>query len=253
MPGGPGLTPRFYEELVTELSRLCSVVTFSAFPEPNEQPPRSVEDYARMAIELVEERSSDAGPTVLLGHSFGVAVVIEALLSEIPVEGALLLNGFSSGEMLRRGLKQRREALPPEFHEAYRKIDKSNLQELLPLLAEYFYPRHFCRLERWPDSLLEGMGALDLDLIEHFLGTDFFEIDGVIGEWNRSYDLAGIDQPTLVVSGQDDYCSPEDTLAMAEALGDGEAWISTVASHTPWLEDPEGFYRRVREFLSARL
>lgn len=252
VPGGPGLPAGFYRELTERITGFARVVTYEqrgSEPPDSDNYPRSVAAYAEELREVVERQTDIAAPTVLLGHSFGVAVVIESLLSGADAQGAILLNGFDSAQMLSRGLKARRQALPEPFHAAYERMEEKELETLMPLLGEYFYPTHFCRLKSWPASFLDAMGKLNMKLAEHFLGTDLFEPDGEIAGWDRSGDLAEITQPTLVVSGAHDYYLETDLQRMADSLGNGELWISERASHTPWVEDPEQLQQVLKGFL----
>ncbi|MFP4408327.1 MAG: alpha/beta fold hydrolase [Spirochaetaceae bacterium] len=253
VPGGPGLVAPFYRELIEQVGEFGRVLTYEqrgSEPPDSKEFHRSVAAYAQELSEVVEREADSHRPTVLMGHSFGVAVVIEALLSGLPAQGAILLNGFDSAAMLARGLQARRRELPEPFQLAYDGMEEKRLETLMPILAEHFYPNHFCRLERWPDSFLEAMAKLNMELAVHFLGTDLFEPDGEIARWDRSKELYRITQPTLLVSGVYDYYLEEDLNRMTSALGNGEAWISRGGSHTPWVEDPYSFSAAVGRFLS---
>lgn len=252
VPGGPGLPSGFYQELTEGLSKSAEVVTYehsgSTDPQSNEFP-RTMEEYVDELLSVVEEAGSGGRPQVLLGHSFGVTVAIEAIVTRGVGSAALLLNGFHSSGMLKRGLQARREALPEPFHVAYKKLSRESLTELLPLLGQYFYPRHLCRLDPWPQSFLDNLAGLNLTLAEHWLGSDFFECNGALEPWDRSGELTDVDIPALVVSGRNDYYLESDNRAFSEALPKGELWISESASHTPWVEDGEAFFERVQQFL----
>lgn len=253
VPGGPGLVPEFYQELIEQIGEFAGVLTYKqsgSEPPGSEEFPRTVTAYAEELIQVVESRANPPRPTILLGHSFSVAVVIESLLAGVNVQGAILLNGFDSSAMLSRGLQAKRRELPEAFHAAYGQIEEKRLETLMPILGEYFYPKHFCRLEPWPASFLEAMTKLNMKLAVHFIGSDLFEPDGEITGWDRSGELGGIDLPTLVVSGVYDYYLEEDVHRMARAFGDGQAWISNRASHTPWVEDPQEFRSALGQFLS---
>lgn len=255
VPGGPGLLPGFYEELVEGLAAFAQVRTYvqrGTTPPDSEEFPRSIKGFADELGGVAEEVSGDADATVVLGHSFGVPVLIEALLSGLSIDGAILSNGFDSTTMMRRGLGDRFSDLPKGFHEAYARIDRTNLAELMPVLAEHFYPKHFCRRDPWPESFLTGLGQINPKVLLHYLGTNLFDPDGVIRDWDRSADVASIRVPSLVISGAYDYFREEDNRRMAEALPSAELWLSETASHSPWIEDPQGFYAATGRFL-ARL
>jgi len=252
VPGGPGLLPGFYEELVeglTAFGRVCTYVQRGTVPADSDEYPRSMEEFAAELAGVLEEIGRDADATVVFGHSFGAAVAVEALRGGAAFDGAVLSNGFDSGDMLRRGLGDRRQELPPAFQEAYAHADRSNVAELMPLLAEHFYPRHFCRRDPWPESFVAGLGQVNPQLLLHFIGSDLFDPDGVLADWDRSADLGAVTVPSLVVSGTYDYYRLSDSRRIAEALPAGELWVSETASHSPWIEDPDGFYGAVGRFL----
>lgn len=251
VPGGPGLPPEFYSELIDGLSEITEVVSYEqrgGHPPDSDDYPRSVAGYAEELKEVITSLGREK-PVILLGHSFGVPVAIEALLGESGAAGGILLNGFDSGAMLTRGLQKRREELPQEFQSRYSAAKGSGIGDIFPLLAEYFYPRHFFRLPTWPASFTNALAKLNGKIVAHFLGSDFFAPDGAIREWDRSDDLSRIRVPTLIVSGVHDYYGEEEFRRMAGELPAGELWISSEASHTPWVEDPEGFYPVLDRFL----
>ena len=255
VPGGPGLLPGFYDELVEGLAasaQVCTYVQRGTTPSDSEEFPRSIGGFGEELVGVVEEISGEADATVVLGHSFGVLVLIEALLSGLSIDAAILSNGFDSAGMLTRGLGDRFSQLPESFHDAYARIDRTNLAELMPVLGEHFYPRHFCRRDPWPESFVTGLGQVNPQILLHYIGTNLFDPDGVVKDWDRSADLGRITVPSLVISGAYDYYREEDNRRMAEALPNAELRLSETASHSPWIEDPESFYAAVGRFL-ARL
>ena len=151
--------------------------------------------------------------------------------------------------MMRRGLGDRFLQLSQTFHDAYARVDRTDLAELMPLLAEHFYPKHFCRVDPWPASFIAGLGQVNPKILLHYIGTNLFDPDGVLKHWDRTAELATITAPALVVSGSNDYYREADSLRFAEALPDGELWLSETASHSPWIEDPNGFYGAIERFL----
>ncbi len=248
VPGGPGLPYSFYKELVSDISAFSRPVTYARhglFPHNDGDFPRS---FGEAADELADAVTEVGGRAVFLGHSFGAAVALEALCRGVEVAGAVLISGFFSGQMVRRGVLARIEAFPHEFHERYNGRDGRDPETIAELLATHWFPRHFCRAE-WPDSFSEGLETLNRSYLEHFLGANIFDLSGVAMTWDRSVDLGRIDVPTLLVTGRNDYFRQEDVEAMHHAIRGSTLWISEPSSHSPWIEDREPTIDVIRSFV----
>lgn len=64
--------------------------------------------------------------------------------------------------------------------------------------------------------------------------------------------LAGVHQPTLLVGGSDDICTPPEALqALAQVLPDARLALLQGVGRWPQLEDPEGFEGVLLDFLAA--
>lgn len=254
VPGGPGLATSFYRELTALLAEKNEVVTYDqrgSFTRGLEDYPKTIAEYVDELREVVDSTTEAKKPTVLFGHSFGGAVVIDALAGGMKVDGVVLSNAFPSGQMIRQGIDFRRSRLPDDFKNRYAKANGStvDLEEINRLLGEYWFPTHFCRLDPWPDSLVDAVSKLNPHLMELFIGSNFFDAQGSLKDWNREKDLGTITRPVLVISGENDYFRPEDTRKMASQFPKGSVWISDTASHTPWLEDTEQLRAHVQEFV----
>lgn len=201
--------------MIEELSKSYGVVTYpqrGSYDGGMENHPTTVTEYAEDLESVVAALSESDGATILLGQTFGAAVVIEELPRGVAVDGAT----------------RRRESR---------------------LLMTYFYPRHLCRTTPWPDSFLEGTSKLNPDLLSHFLGTDLFEPEGALRNWDRDALLESIRQPVLLASGTYDYYIEEDVRSMAARLPARELWFSEMAGHSPWIEDADSFFAAVKDFL----
>jgi proline iminopeptidase len=91
------------------------------------------------------------------------------------------------------------------------------------------------------------------------LNTPRFELnrecaDAVLAELSAIPDRAGactrIAAPTLLVHGADDLRPPYVTDTLLAALPNAERVVLDGVGHYPWVEDPDGFQKVVRSFLS---
>lgn len=256
VPGGPALPLTFYRELLDGLRQSYSVVTYDmqgVWPQPSEPFPHTVGETADELIAAVGEARGELGevPLVILGHSFGAVIALEALCRGVEVDAAVLASGFSSGEMIKRDIGERVKGLPAEFHEAYRSLEPSDGEGLMELLTTYWFPRHLVRTD-WPDSYSEALSKMNGAYSAHFLGPNLLEPSGEILNWDRSGDLASVSLPVKLIFGEHDYFMRRDIDAMAAALPDSDAAVLPEASHSQWLETPERFYRELSSFFQKR-
>lgn len=252
VPGGPGLVVSSYQELIDLLAEDNEVVTY----EPRGTYYRDPSDFPKSEIECADELEAivtslprPEKPTLLLGHSFGGTVVIETMLRDLPIGGAVISNAYSSGKMLGRGVTYRLSLLSEDARARLATISKDDAEAMNKFLAEIWYPSHFCRVNPWPESLVDALGKLNPAFMAHFIGTNIVEMNGAAATWDRENNLHEIRQPVLVISGKNDYYREEDVAQMASLFAEGTAWISETASHTPWLEDPDNFMSHLEPFL----
>jgi proline iminopeptidase len=251
IPGGPGLVTAFYSELIDLLSRNHEVITYEtrgSYERDMADWPKTLEEYVDELSTVLGQLLASSKPLVLLGHSFGGVVAIEALLSGVQADGVVLSNTFASSEMLLRGTRARIEELPAEFQARRRELDPADQDAVDSLSMEYWVSHHLCRVEPLPASVHEGLNKLNPDLIRHFLGDSIFRGNGALQGWDREADLGRIDIPALVISAEYDYYLLEDVRAMGRNLPKGEVWISSSGSHSTWFEDPSGYIAQIEQF-----
>ncbi|MEX2445674.1 MAG: alpha/beta hydrolase [Alkalispirochaeta sp.] len=250
-PGGPGLVPEFYRELVDALSDRyrVTVASFSGtYPEPVDSFPKTVAEAADELEGVIRERSRPDRPTVLLGHSYGGAVAIETLLGHVPVAGAILISSFPSGAFLARGIGERVAALPDAFHRRLEEGAADDAKSLAALIAEYWFPRHLCTTG-FPDSFQTGLQNLNPKFMNHVVGPNLLHPSGRILEWNRESDLTEITPPVLVLGGTEDYFPPEAVRSVFAQLANARFVFPAGASHSAWIENPGATMAAIDRFM----
>ncbi|MBS0468812.1 MAG: alpha/beta fold hydrolase [Proteobacteria bacterium] len=103
-----------------------------------------------------------------------------------------------------------------------------------------------------------GSGALPegLQLARHAMGrvhaaTYRHALQALAGFARSAPELMHVRQPTLLIAGEEDRCTPpEALLALAHVLRDARVVQLAGVGHWPQLEDPEGFEAALLDFLS---
>jgi len=252
--GGPGLTLDYLKIVHNQLpAEDFTVVSYNQSGSFDSSPEyyRSVPDYATELKAVIEHFGPEN--SIVIGHSWGVAVVLELLLAYPSlVDKAVLMNGFCSGKQLKQAIQLRVDALPEDFHQQR----KAHLANNDPagygaLLFKDWLPKHVINLPDFPDDLMLSITQQGVEVSTHFIGSDTLNITGELLNWDRHDDLNSITTPILLMSGKYDYLSKEETENMQQKLGNAQFWYSEVASHMPMYEDPENFKNALITFLSA--
>ena len=114
-----------------------------------------------------------------------------------------------------------------------------------------FYKRHLCRLDDWPQELVESFGwiAKDPTVYHTMNGPSEFHVIGSIKDWESKDRLSKIGVPTLVISGRHDEATPELQKPLVEGIAESEQVILEQSSHLPMWEEREAYVRAVGAFL----
>ncbi len=190
----------------------------------------------------------------IMGHSWGAMLAAEYVL-RLQFEGvfSLVLCGpLLSAPVWERDQRRYVNQLPPDsvsiIEDAERegRFDGEDYQRVM---MDY-YQRHVCRLDPWPDDLLEAVGRLNTDIYTTMWGPSEFTITGTLKGADLLPRLPEIKQPTLLVCGEHDEAIPSTVQTCRDALPHGEMAVIPNASHFHHLEQPEIFRAIVREFFA---
>ncbi len=146
-----------------------------------------------------------------------------------------------------------RSELPPDVeatlrkHEAAGTTDDPEYEEAVMV----FYNRHLCRVDPWPDWVVECFKVLDAnpEVYHSMNGPSEFHVIGTIKDWDISGELGRIEVPTLVFGGRYDEVTPKITEAAARAIPRSEYVVMEESSHMAQAEEPEKTFALVRGFL----
>src|ERR671937_2745656 len=147
-----------------------------------------------------------------------------------------------------------RAELPPEVEATLRRHEEAGTTDD----PEYedacmvFYKRHLCRLEEWPQELVDSFGwiAKDPTVYHTMNGPSEFHVIGSIKDWNVKDRLREIDVPVLLVSGRHDEATPALQETLREGIPNCEHVLFEESSHTPFFEERDRFMRVVGGWLA---
>jgi L-proline amide hydrolase len=146
-----------------------------------------------------------------------------------------------------------RAELPPEVEATLRRHEAANTTDHPEYVeaCNVFYRRHLCRLDPWPDEVVESFGWIDRDpTVYHTMnGPSEFHVIGSIKDWQVKDRLAELHVPTLIVSGRHDEATPALQQTLLEGI-DGSEWVVfEESSHMPHVEERDRYMQVVGEWL----
>jgi L-proline amide hydrolase len=147
-----------------------------------------------------------------------------------------------------------RALLPPEVEATLRRHEEAGTTDD-PDYAEacqVFYRRHVCRLDPWPDEVVEAFAWIERDpTVYHTMnGPSEFHVIGSIRDWQSKDRLGEIRVPTLLVSGRHDEATPALQETLRDGIADAEWVVFEDSSHMPHVEERERYMQVVGDWLA---
>jgi L-proline amide hydrolase len=191
----------------------------------------------------------------ILGHSWGGMLGMQYAAGG--PEGLVSLIAESSPPSVPAWMPEiarLRSELPPEVEATLRKhenagtTDDSEYEEAVMV----FYRRHLCRVDPWPDWLVECFEILEAnpEVYHSMNGPSEFHVVGSIKDWDITDRLGQIEVPTLIFSGRHDEVTPAMTELAHRGIPGSEHVVMEESSHMAQAEQPEETFALVRDFLS---
>lgn len=198
-------------------------------------------------------RALDLGEIHLLGHSWGGFLALEYALRRPPgLRSLVLCSTAASTAEFERGTRALVERLPAEIRDTLRRHEAAGTTED----AEYvgavmaFMQRHLCRLDPWPEVLLE-INPMETPSYRIMWGANEFTPTGNLTEWDCSTRLAEIAAPTLVTCGRHDEATPACAETLRRGIPGARLHVFENSAHMTFLEQPEEFLRVVGRFIGS--
>ena len=189
----------------------------------------------------------------LMGHSWGAMLAAEYFLREKPekVRSIIFSGPLLSVPMWEADQRKNIKGLPEEDQKIIEDAEFRNVYEessYQEVMMKY-YSRHICRLDPWPQYLVNALGEMNQEIYLSMWGPSEFTTTGNLKGADLLPRLHEVTVPALLICGEHDEASPETILKYRDALASGEAAVIPDASHCHHIEKPAIFLSVVRDFL----
>ena len=192
----------------------------------------------------------------LFGQSWGGWLAIEYLCRGTTGIDRVILASTSAG--IRQFTDEARrliEALPEPARTTLIELgdrgeyDHPDYQEAVMV----FYRRHLCRLDPWPDAMLQTAAELDGNQVYLTMNgpTEFDVIGEQLRDWDRTADLARITIPALVTCGRYDEITPACSETITAGVPHARMVVFEHSAHVAHLEETERYTAESVAFLDA--
>ncbi len=192
----------------------------------------------------------------VLGSSWGGFLALEyTLMQPAGLRSTVLANTAASCPDFVAEVNRLREVLPDEVKETLnRHEDAGTLDD--PEYAEAckaFYDRYLCRLEPWPQELVDSFGWYDRNptVSDTLIGRGFRGV-GTLKDWSVKDRLGEIAVPVLLVSGRYDEMTPALQETMKAGIPDCEWVLFEESSHVPHMEERGRYMQVVGDWLARQ-
>lgn len=204
---------------------------------PLTEPSPSLLDIAEMLAEALQNAGITGPEAAVLGNGFGSFVCVALAAAHGDLFGPLIVaNGGAAFTDERRAAFTTMSDL----------VSASGMGAVVELAVRRIFTAEY--LEANPEAVEERRAVLlEIDPVS------FAASCRALQDMDLRPHLAGIGNPTLVISGADDTTTPPEMGAeLAAALPDAELVVLESCGHCPPLESPTAFFDAVEDFL-ARL
>lgn len=191
----------------------------------------------------------------LLGHSWGTMLAASYLFNKPGGVRSVIFSGPAlDAQRWERDQRNYLKQFPQEIQETIERSEREGTTDS----AEYneamdaFYKRYMCRLDPWPQELVEDMKAMNHQVYNYMWGASEFTVTGTLKHFDATDRLGEIGIPALFTCGRYDEATPEATEYYASLVPDAEFHVFENSSHMPGVEEPEAYVEVVREWVNRQ-
>jgi proline iminopeptidase len=187
----------------------------------------------------------------LIGHSWGACIAIDFALAQPGRTTGLILSSplistprwIADARLLLSNMPEEAQAIIKHHEDAGTTIDPAYQSA-----ADIFYKRHFCRLDPWPQSILDSFSKTNRALYKKMWGPAEFTCKGTLKDYDRFPDLHKLSMPVLLTAGRYDEARPETMEDAAREIPNSRLVIFEDSAHVPYIEESNAFREAIANF-----
>jgi proline iminopeptidase len=187
-----------------------------------------------------------------MGFSWGCGLIASYMLEKKPagVKALILSAPLLSTSLWDRDQREHITKMPSAMIKAIENGERSGdyTGEYQTAMMAY-YNRHVCRLNPWPDSLLEALDGLNMDVYQTMWGPSEFTVTGKLKDFDLYPRLHEITIPVLLTCGDNDEAGVKTLKDFQMAFPQAQMAVIPNASHLHQIEQPQIYKIVVNEFL----
>lgn len=190
---------------------------------------------------------------LLLGHSWGACIAIDyALTHPDRVAGVHLSSPLISTPRWIADANALLDNLPDDMCEAIRYHEEAGTTDDPAYIraADEFYNRHFCRLDPWPQDILDSFPKTNKALYTGMWGPSEFRCTGTLKTHDRFPDLPRLTMPVMLTAGRYDEARPETMEDAAALIPDSRVTIFEHSAHVAYIEESDAYRAAIAAFMA---
>ncbi|KAF9568272.1 proline-specific peptidase [Agrocybe pediades] len=191
----------------------------------------------------------------LIGQSWGGMLAAHYAAARTPkgLKRLIIANSPASIELYGKGTASLLAKLPEEIRDNIRKHEEAGTYSSVEYQqgVEVFMKKHVCRVDPWPQDLVDSFKAYEEDktVYSTMLGPSEFSINGTLKDWNIIDIVHKIHCPTLLISAPDDEVQEEAALPFFKNIPKIK-WVELQNStHLAMFEEPERYFKVLLDFV----
>ncbi|TAA73052.1 proline iminopeptidase-family hydrolase [Planococcus salinarum] len=191
----------------------------------------------------------------ILGHSWGTVLAASYLLKKPGGVRSVIFSGPAlDAQRWEQDQRKYLKQFPQDIQETIERSERegtTDSEEYQEAMMAY-YKRHMCRVDPWPEELVEDMKQMNQQVYNYMWGASEFTVTGTLKDFDVTGRLPEIDIPALFSCGRFDEATPEATEYYASLAPDAEFHVFEESSHMPGIEEPEAYVEMVREWVNRQ-
>ena len=253
--GGPGMSHNYLYPL-TDLADERQVIFYDQLDAGLSERPNKPQnwDIGRFLLEIDDIRESlNLQRLAIYGNSWGGTVAAAyAAQDNTGLEKLVLSSPLLNTERWLADNKIHRENLPPDVQSVMDRCEKEGQEGSKEYqdAVDVFYKRHFCRVNPWPDYVMDTMNGINESCYVGMWGPNEFTCNGLLRQYDGLKELESIRVPTLVTCGEFDESTPESCKAAVSLIPNAHYAEFDNASHLTFVDSREKYIKTLREFIS---